>query len=382
MARTAIGYFHDRAAVDSAYEDLTRNGFVRDDLSIIGRGREGGRGLADDDHVHAGEGAAVGGITGLLIGAAVMLIPGIGPVVAVGPLTAALTGIVTGGVTGVIVGGIAGALIDAGVPEDEARYYDERFRSGGYLLTVRTDDANYQRARDILARHGADMREPAAAATADTHRWDELMPRYRQRWQERYGTSGGRWEDYEPGYRYGWEMRNNPRYRGRAWADVEPDLRRDWETRYPDRPWDRMRDTIRDTWDNGETIELHEERLQPRKESVEAGQVAVRKDVVTEQKSMDVPVTHEEVYVERHPVTPRPAGAADFGSGREEVRVPVREEEVHLEKQPVVTEEVTVGKRTVQDTERVSDTVRKEVPRVERTGDVDVRGDEERLNRP
>jgi uncharacterized protein (TIGR02271 family) len=56
--------------------------------------------------------------------------------------------------------------------------------------------------------------------------------------------------------------------------------------------------------------------------------------------------------------------------------VPVREEEVHVEKQPVVTEEVTVGKQPVQETEHVTGTVRKEVPRVERTGDVDVRGDD------
>src|SRR5581483_1224317 len=191
------------------------------------------------------------------------------------------------------------------------------------------------------------------------------------------------WEDYEPGYRYGWEMRNDPRYQGRAWADVEPDLRRDWETRYRDRPWDRVRDAIRDTWDDDrDTVRLREEELQPRKETEQAGEVVVRKDVVTEQKSIDVPVTREEVYVERHPVTPHPAESADFGTGREEIRVPVREEEVHVEKRPVVTEEVTVGKRTVQDTERVSDTVRKEVPRVDRSGDVDVQGDEGRLNRP
>src|ERR671929_82963 len=148
MARTAVGYFRDRHAADTAFDDLMSRGFSRDDLSIMGRGREGGAGLADDDHVGAGEGAAVGGITGLLVGAAAMLIPGIGPIVAVGPLTAALTGAVTGGVTGAVVGGIAGALIDAGVPEDEARYYDERLRSGGYLLTLRTDDANYARARE------------------------------------------------------------------------------------------------------------------------------------------------------------------------------------------------------------------------------------------
>jgi hypothetical protein len=158
MARTAVGYFRDRASADAAFDELMQRGFDRDDVSILGRGREGASGLMDDrDHVTAGEGAAVGGIAGLLLGVAAMLIPGIGPIVAIGPITAALTGAVTGGVTGAVVGGITGALIDAGVPEDEAHYYDERFRQGGILLTVRGDDMRYDEARTIMQRHGADV---------------------------------------------------------------------------------------------------------------------------------------------------------------------------------------------------------------------------------
>jgi hypothetical protein len=158
MARTVVGYFRDRTSADAAFDELVQRGFDRDDISILGRGREGASGLMDDrDHVTAGEGAAVGGIAGLLIGVAAMLIPGIGPIVAIGPITAALTGAVTGGITGAVVGGIAGALIDAGVPEDEARYYDERFHQGGILLTVHADDPRYDEARTIMQRHGADV---------------------------------------------------------------------------------------------------------------------------------------------------------------------------------------------------------------------------------
>src|SRR5919107_699856 len=121
MDRTAVGYFRDRGMADRAYDALSAAGFSRDDISIMGRGREGGTGLADDhdkDHVSAGEGAAAGGIFGLLLGAAAMLIPGIGPIVAVGPLAAGLAGALTGGITGAVVGGIPGALVDAGVPEE------------------------------------------------------------------------------------------------------------------------------------------------------------------------------------------------------------------------------------------------------------------------
>jgi len=172
MARTAVGYFHDRAAANAAFDDLTSRGFSRDEISIMGRGREGGKGLADDhdgDHVGAGEGMALGGITGLLLGAAAMLIPGIGPIVAVGPLAAGLAGAVTGGVTGAVVGGVVGALEDAGVPHDEAQYYDERFRAGGMLVTVRANsDAQFDDARMILERHGGDVRGTGVGTTSGT----------------------------------------------------------------------------------------------------------------------------------------------------------------------------------------------------------------------
>jgi uncharacterized protein (TIGR02271 family) len=122
----------------------------------------------------------------------------------------------------------------------------------------------------------------------------------------------------------------------------------------------------------GQTMKLHEEQLHARKEQVETGEVRMRKEVVTEHKTLDVPVTREEVVIERHPVTGQAASAGDIRPGQE-VRIPVREEQVRVEKTPVVKEEVTVGKRKVQDTEHVGGTVRKEEVRVEQQGDVDVR---------
>ena len=124
------------------------------------------------------------------------------------------------------------------------------------------------------------------------------------------------------------------------------------------------------------TVQLREEELRARKRPVEAGEVGLRKEVVSEQKTMDVPVTHEEAVVERRPVDRQPADRP-IGEG-ETIKVPLREERVEVEKQPVVREEVEIGKRQVQDTERVSDTVRREEVRLEGEGDVDVRGDEPR----
>ncbi len=76
------------------------------------------------------------------------------------------------------------------------------------------------------------------------------MPSYRERWQQRYGTSGGRWEEDEPAYRYGYDLRSRPEYRGGSWNEVESDVRQDWERRNPNTPWDRARERIRETWED------------------------------------------------------------------------------------------------------------------------------------
>jgi uncharacterized protein (TIGR02271 family) len=121
-------------------------------------------------------------------------------------------------------------------------------------------------------------------------------------------------------------------------------------------------------------MQLHEEQLHARKQPVQTGEVKVRKEVTTEHQTIDVPVQREEVVVERRPATGRAASGSEIRPG-EEVRIPVKEEQVHVDKTPVVKEEVKVGKRTMQDTEHVSGTVRKEEVKVEQEGDVKVRGD-------
>ncbi len=104
---------------------------------------------------------------------------------------------------------------------------------------------------------------------------------------------------------------------------------------------------------------------------MQAGEVEVRKDVTSERRTIEVPVRREEVYVERTPGSGR--SASDARMGETDVRVPVHEEEVTVEKRPVVTEEVRVGKREVEDTERFTDTVQREEAHVETEGNVDAR---------
>ena len=124
----------------------------------------------------------------------------------------------------------------------------------------------------------------------------------------------------------------------------------------------------------GQNVQLREEQLRANKQSVETGAVGLRKDVVSEQQSFDVPVNREEVVIERHAASGQPSDTP-IGEG-ETYRVPVREEQVTVDKQPVVREEVSLGKRQVQDSQRVSDTVHREEARVEHQGDVNVQGDD------
>ncbi len=127
----------------------------------------------------------------------------------------------------------------------------------------------------------------------------------------------------------------------------------------------------------GRRLQLREEQLQVSKQPVQTGEVNLHKDVVTEQQNIDVPVTHEEVYIERRPASGQ---VSDTPIGdNETINVPVSREQVNVSKQSVVTGEVAVGKRTVQETQQVSDTVRHEEARVDRTGNAAIQGDNAEL---
>jgi len=133
--------------------------------------------------------------------------------------------------------------------------------------------------------------------------------------------------------------------------------------------------------EGAERVQLREEELRARKESVQTGEARIGKEVVSEEQTIEVPRMREEVEVERRPIDRRPSDRPVGEGGDETIDVPVREEQVSVEKQPVVTEELNVRTRPVQETEEVSGTVRREEARIEGEGDVDVRGDEPRRQR-
>jgi hypothetical protein len=148
-----VGLFDERNDAELAARDLREKGFKDDDIGYAWRDDEGKtRQEGNKAGKMAASGAGTGAVLGGIIGAgAALLIPGIGPVVSGGALATALAGGATGAVTGAAAGGISGALVGLGIPEDEAKYYDDEFRRGRTLMTVRAGD-RYDEAGDIVRR--------------------------------------------------------------------------------------------------------------------------------------------------------------------------------------------------------------------------------------
>ena len=161
MPHTAVyGIYSSRQDAEMAIDSMRSSGFRPADISVLLPENEGTKDIGHEKHTKAPEkataGAAIagvaGGAIGWLIGAGALAIPGVGPLLAAGPIMAALAGVGAGSV----VGGLTGALIGAGIPEYEAKRYEGRIRSGGILLSVHCeDDLMVNRAKDLLRHTGA-----------------------------------------------------------------------------------------------------------------------------------------------------------------------------------------------------------------------------------
>lgn len=143
MSRVVGSYRTEEQAIE-AIEDLKRQGHRPEDISVISKNEDEANAVTDETDTEAAEGAAtgaatggvLGGVGGVLAGIGALAIPGIGPIVAAGPIAAGLTG----AAAGAGVGGLAGALIGMGVPEDEAKEYEGRFNEGEILVLVEEED--------------------------------------------------------------------------------------------------------------------------------------------------------------------------------------------------------------------------------------------------
>lgn len=160
MGKTIIALYRDLATADKVLQELKDNGIERENVSLaVQDSVVQAVGYTKDTISPAegvGSGALFGGLTGLLVGLGTFAIPGIGPILAAGPLAAALggaAGAVIGAGTGAVVGGVTAALIDMGVPSETADEYVESVRQGNTLLTVRVNDSGAERAMTIVQSH-------------------------------------------------------------------------------------------------------------------------------------------------------------------------------------------------------------------------------------
>jgi len=308
MGRTVsvVGLFDTSNEAQNAIQELVNSGVPREQISLVSSHASGSNANADVresnistatredngtvDGTSVGENVAAGtlfgGLGGLLIGLGALAIPGIGPVVAAGPIAAALAG----AGFGALGGGVIGGLKQAGVPEHEADVYAEAVRRGGTIVTVHSGENQSDRVSDILNRNGAvDVDERGTQyrqsgwsgfdQNAGPYRTDDVeatrrtMPGttlrdplvddrayqrsdvstdydnyFRSDYENRYAATGASYDQYRPAYEYGYRMSQDERYRSRQFEDVEPELRRDYESQYPHQPWESFKAAVRHGW--------------------------------------------------------------------------------------------------------------------------------------
>ncbi|HMM21621.1 MAG TPA: hypothetical protein PKA10_12960 [Selenomonadales bacterium] len=151
--QSVVGVFNSRRAAEQAVQQLRQQGFTSEEISIISKkqSKDGGgkdTELVDDDITDGAlTGGTLGGIGGLILGAGALAIPGIGPIIAAGPIAAALSGAVAGGITG--------GLVDWGIPAEVSRQYEQSVAQGGTLAVVRTTAQKVNQAAQILRQTGA-----------------------------------------------------------------------------------------------------------------------------------------------------------------------------------------------------------------------------------
>jgi uncharacterized membrane protein len=153
---SVIAVFPDHESAERAIKLLSKEGFPMSNLSIVGRDFQvsekpiGFVKPADLVKEGAGTGAWVGGLFGMLLGAAFLVVPGVGPMVVAGPLLGALIGGLEGALAGAALGALSGALVAWGVPKDQAILYETEVKAGKFLLIARGTPEEVARARTIL----------------------------------------------------------------------------------------------------------------------------------------------------------------------------------------------------------------------------------------
>jgi hypothetical protein len=313
MPRTVTALYEDFMTARRVADELAAAGIPHDGISVLANDATGQyatsirdtvehRGMPDDEEISAEQGAGFGMIVGALVGLGAMVVPGIGPVIAAGPLVSALIGAGVGAVAGGVTGGVVAGLMNMGIPEEDVEFYAEGVRRGGALVIARTPDERLEQAVAIMRDHNPvnlqqradywrqsgwsgfddsaapyttqEMSRERASYPRDTH--DEATERvriypaevnmmgheqadldaYRDDFYTHYwghfGNSGRSFEDYLPAYEYGYRLANDQRYSDLEWTRLEPRARLYWEDHY-EGAWEDFKDAVGYAWNRVKT---------------------------------------------------------------------------------------------------------------------------------
>ncbi|MGI8964853.1 MAG: DUF3341 domain-containing protein [Limisphaerales bacterium] len=167
---------------ESIVNELKVAGFSDNDISVLFPDKTGTKDFAHEQHTKAPEGAVTGAGTGGVLGGAIgwlagigaLAIPGVGPLIAAGPIMAALGGVAVGAT----VGGIAGALVGMGIPEYEAKRYEGKIKAGNILISVHAENSlETKQAKEIFEQAGAQD----ISATSEAGVKEEKIPPAKER---------------------------------------------------------------------------------------------------------------------------------------------------------------------------------------------------------
>lgn len=169
LEKNVVGVYETEQEAIIAIEELVRQGYDKQDICVIGKDIKNVNYIADETGTVAEESAAtgalaggtLGGLTGLLVGVGALAIPGVGPIIAAGPIASSLIG----AVAGAGLGGLTGALIAIGIPDDEAEYYGNSVKEGKILVLTKNRMTNQIEDRNTLAQ---------ANNSSMAQDWDEL----------------------------------------------------------------------------------------------------------------------------------------------------------------------------------------------------------------
>jgi len=154
MSKSVIGILESEAQADRLVADLQTSGVPSSQISVLFPDKRGTKDFAHEHNTKAPEGAVagvgaggvIGGTLGLLAGIGALAIPGVGPLIAAGPLMAALSG----AAAGATVGGVAGALVGLGIPEIEAKTYEGKIHGGNLFIAVHVENGDAEKATKAL----------------------------------------------------------------------------------------------------------------------------------------------------------------------------------------------------------------------------------------